>query len=243
MSEEMETAEGGNEKPENAGEEEAPEETGADDGAMDGTEDDPEDYVDRIADLEAEAADLKDKLLRALAEAENVRRRAVRDKEDASKYAITNFARDILAVADNLRRALDSVTSGKDENNGPVSGEDALASLLTGVEMTERDMLGIFERHGIKAIEAMGAAFDHNLHEAMFELEDAEKPAGTVVHEMQTGYKLGDRLLRPTKVGLSKGGPKTAVKKEPKPEEAAQEKTAAYEKQDETPGGKVNEEL
>ncbi len=239
MSEEMETAENGTEKPEPA-EEEAVEETGPGDEPMDGQEDDPE---ARIAELEAEAADFKDKLLRALAEAENVRRRAVRDKEDASKYAIANFARDMLAVADNLRRALESVASAKDEKGGRDSTDDDLASLLTGVEMTERDMLGIFERHGIKAIEAMGTAFDHNLHEAMFELEDAEKPAGTVVHEIQTGYKLGDRLLRPTKVGVSKGGPKTKSDLGEKSEGSPKEKAAAYEKQEETPGGKINEEL
>ncbi len=237
-------AETDDEKPENTGEE-----VETQDACPQGeAEEEPIDAAVRIAELEAGTADLKDKLLRALAEAENVRRRAVRDKEDASKYAIANFARDILAVADNLRRALDSVASATDKKGGAPSPGDALASLLTGVEMTERDMIGILERHGIKAIEAMGTAFDHNVHEAMFELEDKEKPAGTVVHEMQTGYRLGDRLLRPTKVGLSKGGPKPGlgVKSEEVPKESEggpKEKAAAYEKQEETPGGTVDEEL
>lgn len=159
----------------------------------------------RLAELEAEAADLRDKLLRALAETENVRRRAQRDREEASKYAISNFAREMVGVADNLRRALEHVapeTRGQDER---------LDSLAAGVEMTERAMLAAFERFGVKPIEALGKLFDHNLHEAMFEVPDPSQPAGTVVQEMEKGYVLEDRLLRPARVGVAKGGPRPAA--------------------------------
>lgn len=155
----------------------------------------------RIAELEAEAAELKDKLLRALAEAENVRRRAARDRQDASKYAIAGLAREMLMVADNLRRALDSVDAEARAAN------EAVESLVAGVEMTERAMLAAFERFAIKPIEALGQKFDHNFHEAMFELDDPTQPAGTVVQELEKGYMLDDRLLRPSRVGVSKGGP------------------------------------
>lgn len=201
------------------------------------------DAAPRIAELEGEVAELKDKLLRALAETENVRRRAERDRNDASRYAIANFARDVLGVADNLRRALDSVDAdvrGKDE---------AVESLFVGVELTERELLNTLERFDIRAVDALGTRFDHNLHEAMFEIEDPDQPAGTVVQVLQTGYVLGDRLLRPAKVAVSKGGPK----EEPAGEAAARGEgprkgsTAAYEKQAEGSGGaagsKVDREL
>ena len=165
--------------------------------------------AERIAELEAEVADLKDKLLRALAEVENVRRRAEKEREDAAKYAIANFARDMLSVADNLRRALESIDAKTR------AGDEAVENLAVGVEMTERLMMNAFERAGIKPIEALDRRFDHNLHEAMFELEDKEKPAGTVVQVMQTGYTLGDRLLRPAKVAVAKGGPKAGPKPGP----------------------------
>jgi molecular chaperone GrpE len=146
-------------------------------------------------------AELKDRLLRAMAEAENVRRRASRDREDTARYAITNFAREVLSVADNLERALSHIDAEARASN------EAIETLAAGVEMTEREMLGILERFGVKPIEALGHRFDHNLHEAMFEIEDAEKPVGTVVHELRRGYILQDRLLRPSQVGVSKGGP------------------------------------
>ncbi len=190
-----------------------------------------EDYEnDRVAELEAEIAELKDKLLRTLAESENVRRRAERDREDASKYAIANFAREMLSVSDNLRRALDSL--GDDAR----SENETLKSLVVGVEMTEREMLNAFGRIGIKPIAAKGKKFDHNFHEAMFEIEDKEKPSGTVIQEVQTGYMLNDRLLRPAKVGISKGGatarPDDAVKDdEPNPDNTTKELSKAYEKQ------------
>ncbi|MCH7958232.1 MAG: nucleotide exchange factor GrpE [Proteobacteria bacterium] len=199
----------------------------------------------RIGALEAEVADLKDKLLRALAEAENVRRRAERDKIEISKYAVAGFAREILPVADNLRRALDSIDQKTRQEN------ETVETLVVGVELTERDMLNAFERIRITPIEAMGQKFDHNLHEAMFEIEDKDQPEGTVVQVLQTGYMLGERLLRPARVGVSKGGPKTAPEAEPAAEAAAEPApkgpAAAYEKQAErhgdAAGSKVDEEL
>jgi len=152
-------------------------------------------------ELEAEVADLKDKLLRAMAETENIRRRAARDKQDASKYAIAGFAREMVSVADNLGRALEHVSAEAR------AGDEAIDSLATGVEMTEKVMLGALERFGIQPIEALGKKFDHNLHEAMFEVPDPSQPSGTVVQEVEKGYMLADRLLRPARVGVSKGGP------------------------------------
>ncbi|NQU62595.1 MAG: nucleotide exchange factor GrpE [Rhodospirillales bacterium] len=196
--------------------------------------------------LEEQVAELNDKLLRALAEAENVRRRAERDREDASKYAITNFARDMLAVADNTRRAMDSVDADQRKNDA------ALEQLMVGLELVERELLATFERFNIKTIEAIGEKFDHNLHEAMFEMEDPSKPAGTVVQEMERGYVLHDRLLRPAKVGISKGGPKAASpntnetadegQKDGKPE-GKNEGRAAYEDKGKGPGAQLDEEL
>jgi len=198
--------------------------------------------VDETEALRAELADTQDKMLRALAETENVRRRAQRDKEEASKYAVTGFAREMVGVADNFRRAIEAVDNATRESN------EAVRNMIVGVEMTERELLGAFERFGIKPIAAEGARFDSNLHEAMFEIEDADKPQGTVVQVMETGYVLHDRLLRPAKVGVSKGGPKA-----PPPEEnaadASDDTTAksgqqAYEKQgDPAAGAQVDEEL
>lgn len=192
--------------------------------------------------LEEQVADLNDKLLRALAEAENVRRRAERDREDASKYAITNFARDMLSVADNTRRAMDSVEDGQRKS------DPALDQLMVGLEMVERELLATFERFNIKPIEAMGEKFDHNLHEAMFEVDDPAKPAGTVVQQVERGFVLHDRLLRPAKVGVSKGGPK--VQPTPADEagkdgktEAQSDNRAAYEDKGKEPGAQLDEEL
>ena len=162
-----------------------------------------ENFPDATTPLEAaekQNAELKDQLLRALAETENLRRRSTREKEDATKYSIANFARDMLNVGDNMRRAIDAAPEGSGE------GDDAMASLVQGVEMTERELLATFERHGIKAIEPMGEKFDHNLHQAMFEVPDAEHTPGTVVQVIQAGYVIGERLLRPAMVGVSKAG-------------------------------------
>ncbi|MDH3229121.1 MAG: nucleotide exchange factor GrpE [Alphaproteobacteria bacterium] len=160
---------------------------------------------DRLAALEAEAASLKDQLLRALAEAENTRRRAERDRGEAAKYGAVALARDLLSVADNLRRALEALPEDARRD-----GADWAKDLITGVELIEKDFLDAFARHGIAKLEPVGESFDHNFHQAMFELEDPEKPAGTVVQLMQPGYRLHDRLLRAAMVGVSKGGPKPA---------------------------------
>jgi molecular chaperone GrpE len=160
--------------------------------------------ADRVAELEAELAKLKNDVLYAKAETENTRRRLEQQAEDRGKYAVSNFAKDVLAVADNLRRALDAVPATARE------GDDNLNTLTVGVEMTERDLLATMERYGIKLIAAQGERFDPNLHQAMMEMEDASQPEGTVVLVMQAGYTLHDRLLRPALVGVSKGGPKAS---------------------------------
>lgn len=157
----------------------------------------------RIAELEAEIAKLKSEVLYAKAETENVRRRLEQQAEDRAKYAISNIAKDVLSVADNLRRALDSVPPTAREGN------DIANTLTVGVEMTERELLSSFERYGIRPVQAQGTRFDPNLHQAMMEVEDTTQPEGTVVMVMQQGYQIHDRLLRPALVGVSKGGPKT----------------------------------
>ncbi|MBX9635849.1 MAG: nucleotide exchange factor GrpE [Magnetospirillum sp.] len=159
--------------------------------------------AERIAELEAEVAKLKNEVLYAKAETENVRRRLEQQAEDRGKYAVSNIAKDVLSVADNLRRALDSVPPAAREGN------DIANTLTVGVELTERELLNTFERYGIRLIEAQGTRFDPNLHQAMLEMEDASQPEGTVVLVMQAGYQIHDRLLRPALVGVSKGGPKT----------------------------------
>jgi len=156
---------------------------------------------DRLMALEVELADQKDRLLRALAETENVRRRAHREREDASKYAVASFAKDLLAAADNLRRALDSLPEAEVR-------DERTRSLLEGVAATERELLGVFERHGIKRIDPKGERFDHNFHQAIFEADRPDAPTGTVVEVLQPGYVLYDRLLRPAMVGVAKGGAK-----------------------------------
>jgi len=162
-----------------------------------------QDTESRIAALEAEIGELRDQLMRALAEVENTRRRAERDRQDAAKYGAVPLARDLLTVADNLRRALESVPEAlrRDETGGG-------RNLVEGVELIERELTAAFARHGIAKVEPLGEPFDHALHQAMFELEDKDKPAGTVVQLLQPGYTLHDRLLRAAMVGVSKGGPK-----------------------------------
>lgn len=153
-----------------------------------------------IAALQAENADLRDRLLRAAAEMENTRKRAEREKQDAARYANAGFARDMLEVSDNLRRAL--ATLKADERD---SAADSVKAMVEGVEMTERQLLGIFERHGIREVTPKpGERFDPNHHEAMFEVPGSEHPAGSVVHVLEAGYKIGDRLLRAARVGVAK---------------------------------------
>jgi len=157
---------------------------------------------EQLAQARAEAAELKDRLLRALAETENVRRRAERERSDATKYGVTQFARDLLDVADNLRRALESMPESQ-------ARDDVTRNLLAGVAATERALLAAFERHGIKRMDPKGERFDHNFHQAIFEAENTGKPPGTVVEVLQPGYLLHDRLLRPAMVGVAKGEPKS----------------------------------
>jgi molecular chaperone GrpE len=151
----------------------------------------------RMVALEAELAEQKDRLLRALAETENVRRRSQREREDASKYAVAGFAKELLSVADNLRRALDSLPAEEAKDPRTVS-------LLEGVEATERELLGVFERNGVRRIDPDGERFDHNFHQAIFEAERPGRPAGTIIEVLQPGYVLHDRLLRPAMVGVAK---------------------------------------
>lgn len=162
-------------------------------------EPDPEPEIDP---KDAEIAELKDKLLRAVAEVENIRRRGGREREEAHKFAVTRFARDLCEVADNLRRAIDSVPDD--------SADDAVGqNLMEGVRMTERVMHEVFSRHGIRQIDAAGERFDPNLHEAMTEIEAPDAAPGTVVQVFQTGYVINDRLLRPARVIIAKGASKT----------------------------------
>ena len=149
-------------------------------------------------ELESDIAALKDQLLRTMAEAENVRRRTEREKADASKYAVTNFARAILSVADNLNRALESVSQEARDAN-----ED-LNNLYVGIEMTENELENVYQQFGIKTIEALGKKFDHNYHQAMFEVPTNDSEPGIVVEVSQKGYLLHDRLVRPAMVGISK---------------------------------------
>src|SRR3954466_14715575 len=158
---------------------------------------------DPVAELSKEAAGLKDRLLRTLAEMENLRRRTERVVVDARAYGITNFARDILAVADSMERALKALDDEIREK-----AEPGVKALLDGVELTERELIKAMEKHAVKKLEPQGQKFDPNLHQAMFEIPDESVPAGTVVQIMQPGYTIGERVLRPALVGVSKGGPK-----------------------------------
>ena len=146
-------------------------------------------------------AEIRDQLLRAMAETENIRNRARREVEDATKYAVANFARDMLAVGDNLARGIESVPEGAAED------DTALTALIEGVAMTQRELLAAFERHGIKSIEPLGEKFDHNFHQAMFEVEDAASEPGTIIKVLQPGYLIAGRLLRPAMVGIAKKPP------------------------------------
>jgi len=156
---------------------------------------------DSLAAAQQEAASLKDQLLRALAETENVRRRAARDKDDAGKFAMAGFAREIVGVADNLSRALEAITPESLEKDA------TLKTLFEGIQATERQLETAFEKQAIKKVWPLGEKFDSNLHQAMFEVPGTDKPAGTVVQVLQAGYTLHERLLRPAMVGVAKGQP------------------------------------
>jgi molecular chaperone GrpE len=163
---------------------------------------------DPVAELEAEKAEMKDKLLRTLAEMENLRRRTEKDVADARAYGVTRFARDMLDVADNLRRALEALPAESRE-----AADTAFKALLEGIDLTERDLLKKLEANGVRKLQPEGQKFDPNFHQAMFEVPDETKPNGTVIQVIQTGYSIGDRVLRPAMVGVTKGGPKDAAPK------------------------------
>ena len=173
-------------------------------GEPEGADDAAPATAEALAASQAEAAALKDQLLRALAETENVRRRAQRDREEAGKYAITAFARELVGVADNLRRAISAVPAEA------LANDEALKNLTAGVELTERQLLTAFERFQLRKIEPLGEKFDSNLHQAMFELPADGQPPGTVVQVLQPGYVLHDRLIRPAMVGVAKASPADA---------------------------------
>ena len=165
--------------------------------------------TDAVETLKSENADLRDRLLRTVAEMENLRKRAEREVREAGQYAISRFAHDLLGVGDNMRRALETVGGEARE-----AADSVLIGLLDGVEMTERELLKTLEKHGVTRVAPQGEKFDPNFHQAMFEVPDESVPSGTVVQVVQTGYKIGERCLRPAMVGVSKGGPKTAAKPE-----------------------------
>src|SRR5580698_7541864 len=145
--------------------------------------------------LDREHAEMKDRLLRTLAEMENLRKRTEREVTDARLYGVASFARDVLGVADNIRRALDAVPP---------------EALVDGVELTERELLKALEKNGVRQFTPQGEKFDPNVHQAMFEVPDPSVPAGSIVQVMQPGYMIGERVLRPALVAVAKGGPKAA---------------------------------
>ena len=160
------------------------------------------DMISRVAALEEENAQLKNDVLYARADVENLRRRMEQQLEERGKYAVGNFAKDMLSVADNLQRALENVPADK-------RGEDAfLDNLAKGVEMTERELMTVFGRYGIVQVAAMNERFDPHVHQAVMEVPNPDVPSGTITMVMQTGYLIHDRLLRPAMVGVAKGGPK-----------------------------------
>lgn len=166
-----------------------------------------------LAAAEAENAELRDKVLRMAAEMENLRKRTEREIADTRAYAITGFARDMLVATDNLSRALQAVPAEARE-----SADGSLKSLIEGIEMTEREMQRLLQKNGVTPIEAQDAKFDPHRHQAMFEVPDPSVPEGTVVQVVQAGFAIGERVLRPAMVGVSKGGPKRNAAPAPEPE-------------------------
>lgn len=165
--------------------------------------DDPE--PDSVELLQKEAAEARDRMLRTLAEMENLRKRTAKEVADSKLYGVTGFARDVLDIADNLQRALDAVPA-----EARAAADPGLIALIEGVELTERSLLNALEKHGVKKFDPQGQKFDPNFQQAMYEVPDTSVPAGTVVQVMQAGYTIGDRVLRPALVGVAKGGAKPA---------------------------------
>ena len=160
----------------------------------------------KIAELEAEAAKLRDSWVRAAAETDNIRKRSQRELEDTRKYAINGFATDMVSVLENLKRAAESIPADARANN------ELLKTLGEGVDLTLQELLGTFERYGIKRIDPIGQKFDHNLHQAVVQVEQAGIEPGTVVQVVQAGYIIGERLLRPAMVAVSKAAGDTVKK-------------------------------
>ena len=178
--------------------------------------------IDPLLQLEAEVSELKDQLLRQKAETENVRRRLQRDKDEALKHAGAPLLKDLLAVADNLERAIGSLPETAAGSEGPI------AQLAAGLELTHKELANVLQRHGVTRIDPQGERLDPHSHEAMFEIEDPSVPAGTVIQVVEAGYRLHDRLLRAARVGVSRGGPpapaqapETAAEAQPEAEPAA----------------------
>ena len=174
-----------------------------DEGAIDGIHP----LEEEVLVLKADNADLKERYLRLAADMENLRRRTEREMKDARTFAVSNFARDMLTVSDDLNRALQAVKDGQQT----ATPEVAVAGLIEGVAATERAMIANLERHGVKRIDPMGEKFDANFHQAMFEVPDPSQPNNTIVQVAQPGFTIGDRVLRPAMVGVSKGGPKASA--------------------------------
>jgi molecular chaperone GrpE len=163
--------------------------------------DDPEEGS--VEALTKEVAEAKDRMLRTLAEMENLRKRTAREVSDARTYGISGFARDVLDIADNLQRALDAVPA-----EARAAADPGLKSLIEGVELTERSLHNALEKHGVKRFDPAGEKFDPNVHQAMYEVPDPSVPAGTIAQVIQAGYMIGERVLRPALVGVAKGGAK-----------------------------------
>ena len=167
--------------------------------------DDPE--QGSVEALAKEAADARDRMLRTLAEMENLRKRTAREVSDARTYGISGFARDVLDIADNLQRALDAVPE-----EARAAADPGLKALIEGVELTERSLHNALEKNGVRKFDPAGEKFDPNVHQAMYEVPDPSVPPGTIAQVIQAGYMIGDRVLRPALVGVAKGGAKTADK-------------------------------
>jgi molecular chaperone GrpE len=175
-----------------------------------GTADPVSPEPDPIELLKAENSDLRERYLRLAADMDNLRRRTEREVKDAKSYSVASFARDMLAVSDNLRRTLEAIP-----DEARQAADTGLKTLLEGVDMTERSMLSALERHGVRKLDPVGQKFDPNFHQAMFEVPNAEVPNNTVVQVVQAGYIIGERVLRPAMVGVAKGGPKAVETSEP----------------------------
>ena len=165
----------------------------------------------RIADLEAQVTEMRDRYVRAYAETENLRKRSEREKSDVSKYAVTNFARDMVAIADNLKRAVEAA-GGSETEQSP-----QMKALLDGVVLTDQELQKALEKHGVRSISAKGETFDPHKHQAVMEQDDPSVAPGTILQVFQIGYEIGDRVLRPSMVVVSKGGEKAVEPSQPQP--------------------------